>query len=301
MNKRLIALAAVMVLLTASGPISMAQEESDVVDQTQIVEESEDVGLLPTNPFYFLKEWSRGLRRAFILDPVEKAEFELEVADEKERELHRVSEIDEDDLFAVERASRNYEEAMERLRMRLEQVEENSENPNVQRLLGRVEERVEEHQRRIDAIADKFESARNLRDKVRDMVDNFERFVGPPIEEARREEILERVEETIGENRQRIETRLEGVNFGDFPDQVNKFRQKLEIKLEGRDDFRQRLRIENRDGRQEFRLRVEDRLDDDLDEEDEDEDLEEDEDGDDDDDSDDDRDNSGEGSVDDDL
>jgi len=285
MNKKLIALVAVMLLLTAAAPTLMAQEESEGVNEVEITEDVENVGLLPTNPFYFLKEWSRGLRRAFILDPVERAEFELEVTDEKEKELRKVSEVEADDLFAIERASRNYEEAMERLRMRLDQVEENSENPNVQRLLSNVEERVVEHQRRIDAIADKFESARRLRDKVRDLADNFERIVGPPVESERREEIIERVGETMQENRQRLETRLEGVGFGDLPDQINEFRQRLEIRLDGTDEFRQRLRIENEDGRQEFRSRIKDRFDDDDDRDDDDEevDLDDDDDRDDDD------------------
>jgi hypothetical protein len=38
---------------------------------------------LPTSPFYFLKEWGRGIRMFFTFDPIKKSELEIKISDEK--------------------------------------------------------------------------------------------------------------------------------------------------------------------------------------------------------------------------
>ncbi|MDP2650634.1 MAG: DUF5667 domain-containing protein, partial [bacterium] len=51
----------------------------------------EKTGILPTNPFYFIKEWGRGAQLLFASDPVRKTELELRFVNEKAAELKSVS------------------------------------------------------------------------------------------------------------------------------------------------------------------------------------------------------------------
>ena len=155
-----------MMLLIVATPMlpTVAQDStSTATDTVDTIEEDVDTGILPTNPFYFLKEWGRELRRAFILNPVKRAEFELEITDEKANELKTVSNMDEDDERGIDRAINNYQKAVERLRFRLEQLDENSENPNIQELLDKLALRIAEHQELIARLRERYEEFENLR------------------------------------------------------------------------------------------------------------------------------------------
>src|SRR3989338_1352335 len=51
-----------------------------------------DPGVLPTSPFYFVKEWRRGITRLFTFNPIKKAELELTILNEKAAEAQEVEE-----------------------------------------------------------------------------------------------------------------------------------------------------------------------------------------------------------------
>lgn len=68
----------------------------------------ESAGLLPSNPFYFFKEWRRGLSRALASDPARKAEVELDSWNERAAELKKLSEIHPQNQEAISRALDNY-------------------------------------------------------------------------------------------------------------------------------------------------------------------------------------------------
>ena len=256
MKKQLIALFAVFVFLTAAAPVVTAQDDVDVATEETVEDVGMgDTGILPTNPFYFLKEWGRGIRRALILDPVDRAQYELDVTTEKANELRRVGEIDSSNVGGLERASRNYEKSMERLRERLEHVQENSNNPNVERLLNNVTERVSEHEKRFENLADKLEGIRKLTDRIKGVGENLDRAVGLPLRnieglDGAKERALEVIQERRGD--------LEQIDFSQVPSQIDNIRKKFEIKLGDTDEFRSRLRIEDKDGEERSRLRIED-------------------------------------------
>ena len=54
----------------------------------------DNVGLLPTNPFYFIKEWQRGVKSFFTVSAVKRAELELAVIREKSAEIKKLQVID---------------------------------------------------------------------------------------------------------------------------------------------------------------------------------------------------------------
>jgi hypothetical protein len=59
-----------------------------------LAQASNDVGLLPSNPFYFLKEWRRDLRGFFTINPIKRAELELQIIREKSAEIKKLRLID---------------------------------------------------------------------------------------------------------------------------------------------------------------------------------------------------------------
>jgi tetratricopeptide (TPR) repeat protein len=112
----------------------------------------ENPGILPTSPFYFLKEWRRGISRLFTFNPVAKAELELKFTNEKAAEFLAVTEKEPQNEKAIEKALANYQKSKERLAKRLESLKETSQNPNVDRLLDKVVEQEIKHIEVFDGL-----------------------------------------------------------------------------------------------------------------------------------------------------
>lgn len=113
----------------------------------------QNVGLLPTNPFYFIKEWSRSVRRTLIFDSVKKVNWELGVLQSKLAELKKLSLISgEEQIFAV--AAENYLESLRRLRELLDNLRGRS--PAFAVLLEKLVEQVIKHQQILDELAQRF-------------------------------------------------------------------------------------------------------------------------------------------------
>ena len=65
-------------------------------------------GLLPSNPFYFFKQWSRDLKRTFTFSTLKKVELELEILDEKAAELGKLLELSPENSAVIDEAVLNY-------------------------------------------------------------------------------------------------------------------------------------------------------------------------------------------------
>lgn len=152
-------------LALAQEPTSFEEAEAVTVQDLGLA----DPGLLPTNPFYFFKEWRRGLQRLFTFNPVAKARLELKITNEKAAEAAKIKEVLVDDDEAVLEALANYEEAQARLRARLESLRETSENPNVERLLEELADRSVRHIKLFDELSQKTknESAKSAINNIR--------------------------------------------------------------------------------------------------------------------------------------
>lgn len=117
-----------------SGVAALAAESSALANDPVI----ENPGLLPTNPFYFLKRVRRLTQRAITLNAVKRAELELDILNQKAAELKRLMEITEDDAEAVLAAIKLYEESLGRLQSYLSAVRENSDNAQTAAFLGKL-------------------------------------------------------------------------------------------------------------------------------------------------------------------
>jgi len=104
-----------------------------------------DVGTLPTSRWYFFKEWKRGITRIFTFGAIAKAELELKITNQKAAEIIEVEKVNPDDTKAIAKAIENYTKAQERLKARLAKLTENSENPNIAKLIENVDEKMGKH------------------------------------------------------------------------------------------------------------------------------------------------------------
>ncbi len=112
-------------------------------------------GTLPTSRWYFFKEWKRGFSMFFTFSAVAKAELQLKFTDEKAAEMVTVIVDYMNGLIlpgatpnneeGIKGAIKNYTQAQERLSARLANLEENSKNPNVAKLLELVSEKTANH------------------------------------------------------------------------------------------------------------------------------------------------------------
>ncbi|GEM_PF-1569409 len=133
-----------------------------------------DSGILPSNPFYFMKEFRRNIRRFFIFDSVKQAQYELNVTNEKAAEAKKTEEITPNDTGAIKDALKNYQGAQERLRFRLENLQGTSQNPNIDRLLEDVAEKTVKHEKVFDDIAKKFEDQKDFQDLTESIKNQIE-------------------------------------------------------------------------------------------------------------------------------
>lgn len=124
------------------------------------------VGLLPTSPFYFLKEWWRGLKIGWIRDPIKKSEAQLQVLSEKLAEAEAIAQK-APKLEVLEKAFDNYASAMDKLKTRIEGLKETSENPNIDKLLDKITEAEIRHSEVLDKILENVPEAVAQVERVR--------------------------------------------------------------------------------------------------------------------------------------
>ncbi|MBI4992107.1 MAG: hypothetical protein HZB99_02710 [Candidatus Harrisonbacteria bacterium] len=112
----------------------------------------EDPGLLQSNPFYFMKNWRRSTQRVFKINPVQKADLELDFLNEKAAELKRLEEILPDNEVALAKALEMYKENLDRLPALLKSIKEDSSNAGVDRLLNKLLDRSLKHLSLFDVL-----------------------------------------------------------------------------------------------------------------------------------------------------
>ncbi len=120
------------------------------------VENQQDIGILPTNPFYFLKNWLGRLTIALTPDPLKRTEKEITFAEEKIKEAQIIAQSAPQKINAIKRALENYKAAQERLVNRLEKLPAVSQNPNVEKIIDTVVKKSLEHENLFKELENKF-------------------------------------------------------------------------------------------------------------------------------------------------
>jgi len=143
-----------------------------------------DPGVLPTSPFYFVKEWRRGITRLFTFNPIKKAELELAILNEKAAEAQEVEETAGDNIEAVKEALENYRDAHDRLEAKLRAIKETSENPNVDKLLNNLVEKTIKHEKIFADLDEKFKDKEDVKEIIEKAKEKLEKVIS---EAARKE------------------------------------------------------------------------------------------------------------------
>src|SRR3989344_9184535 len=129
-------------------------------------------GLLPTNPFYFFKEWKRGIQRFFTFNKTKKTVLELDIANQKAAELKSLEEIQPDNTEAIQKALRNYEEAVLRLKERLQNLQKTNDTKTFDDFLSSLTEQPLKHQQLLEELSEKFEDAQETIEEIQKTLDD---------------------------------------------------------------------------------------------------------------------------------
>ncbi|MBU6141613.1 hypothetical protein KGO95_00655 [Patescibacteria group bacterium] len=115
-----------------------------------------DSGLLPTNPFYFIKEWGRAIMRATTASGAPQANLELRFINEKAAELQQVDQISGMNASALTTALRSYIREQGMLQSSLQALPEISQDPRVTDVLTAISALTPSHERLLDALAQEY-------------------------------------------------------------------------------------------------------------------------------------------------
>jgi len=122
--------------------------------------------VLPTSPFYFLKEWGRNIQTVLTIDPIKKAELKLKFANEKLVEAEKVSEGT--DTKATNNALDNYQQEIAKVNQYVSVLMK--DNPNSEKLLTKIAENNLNHQEVLNKIAEKKVEMQGKVDQVKEKV-----------------------------------------------------------------------------------------------------------------------------------
>jgi len=132
----------------------------------------ESAGILPTNPFYFVKKIGWNVRRLFTFNPVKRLDLELEIADQNVAEIKKLEDINLDSNRSLEKAATNYEENLERLRLTLEATKTAGDNAEIEQIVIVLRERGLKHQELFSRLKDKHESLRGRLEEVQSRLED---------------------------------------------------------------------------------------------------------------------------------
>jgi len=212
------------------------------------------VGLLPTSPFYFLKEWWRGWKVGWIRDPIKKSEAQLQILSEKLAEAAEIARR-APKPEVLEKAFDNYTSAMDRLKDRMEGLKETSENPNIDKMLDRITQAEIRHSEVLDKILERVPEAVVQVEKVRQNINQILPLLRLKFEN--QEEFMNRLENKlqelqplnpvpVGEFRQlrimeSMQEQLQQTNLEDYPEHVQAKAEQLKERFENK--IQQRIQV----------------------------------------------------------
>ena len=141
----------------------------------------ESAGILPTNPFYFVKKFGWNMRRLFTFDPIKRLDLELEIVEQNVAEIKKLEDINLDSNRSIEKAAVAYEGNLDRLQITLDEIKANGGNPELEKTVSNIIEQGLKHQEVFNRLKGKHESMRNRLEgvqlRLRDVVSAAPRVV----------------------------------------------------------------------------------------------------------------------------
>ncbi len=190
------------VLSLAQTEVSISQMQSEITISDL---EVGNAGTLPTSRWYFFKEWRRNVQRLFTFNSLDKTDLEIKITNEKAAEMIEVEKSNRQDSEAISKAIENYTKAQERLKEKIEKLKEKSDNPNIQKIIEKFEDRTQKHIEILNNISANQIELRKLKDSVKAMQDEQFAKIEEKVKEAR-----EKIEENSKEVAQKGQDIKEG-------------------------------------------------------------------------------------------
>lgn len=166
----------------------------------------EDLGvgeprILPDSPFYFLKNWGRGIQSFFTFNPVKKAELRLKFANEKLMEVKKIVQKTQNPEI-IKKATENYQQEVERIKNQVEKIKEKArENPQVETFLDKFIHQQILHQKLLQKLETQVPP--EALEKIKEAREaHLERFQEVMLKlEDRKEEITEKLDKILEEQK----------------------------------------------------------------------------------------------------
>lgn len=114
------------------------------------------IGLLPSNPFYFVKEWTRSVKRALTFDQLKKIEFELDIINEKAAEFNKLASLTPDKAGVIADAVANYELTLDVFLGHITQLKEIGAVTSIDKYLSRLLDLSLKHAELLSDLAANF-------------------------------------------------------------------------------------------------------------------------------------------------
>jgi hypothetical protein len=218
MTNKIKVLALGFVLVFAAGLVAVAQDYNPPTTlpaeggtpMPEVAQDEEvspqDLGisepkLLPDNPFYFLKNWARGIQNVLTFNPIRKAELRMKFANEKLMETKKMVEKTKDPE-KIKKAAENYQQEVEKIKNQVEKIKEKArENPQVESFLDKFIYQQTLHQKLLDRLETQvppqaFEKIKKARES------HLERFKDVMLKlEDRKEKITEKLDKILEEQK----------------------------------------------------------------------------------------------------
>jgi len=161
MFKRASIYASFLLLIWLLSPITSFGAVGGIKDRVDL--NVENVGILPTSPFYFLKEIRRDLMRMFTKDPVSEAFLELQIVNETAAELEKVQEFKSNNILAITKSIENYKTAQKRLSSKLEEIKRLPKGRASSKLIEELASKVVLHERFLRSFEERYTNQEELK------------------------------------------------------------------------------------------------------------------------------------------
>lgn len=229
---KFILIATVMVSALGFGAAALAQENTAEDIPAQALD-STTPSFLPDNPFYFLKEWGRGLQSFFAFGQLKKTELEQKFANERLLELKKMVEEGKASSEILERATEKYGKTMARIKERADKIKETAEsNPEVNKFLEKFTKQQVLHQEILGKL--ETQVPEQALEKIKEAREaHLERFKEVMTKlETRKDEIVNKVENAIDDDTEILDKIKTGMPQ-EIEDKLTELKAKITQRIQG--------------------------------------------------------------------
>lgn len=192
-------------LVLVANAFVFAQNATETITLDENIQAS-DLGIgeqriLPDSPFYFMKNWARGIRSLLTFNPVAKSELKEMFANEKLLELKKTIE-QKKNAEVIKKAAENYQQEVDNIKNQVEKIKEKAkEDPKVENFLDKFIHQQTLHQKLLQKLETQV-PPQSL-EKIKEARDaHLEKFQGVMLKlEDRTEKITEKLDKILEEQK----------------------------------------------------------------------------------------------------